>query len=332
MAGDPLTAVGAVLGGFRIQEALGFQGMAERFRVSDSNGNEFAMGVVTAHHAELSSRLVDLASRIPDNPHLPQVQALVSVGRMPGIVTDAAFGPTLDHWLVDAEPSAEARLEVFRGICEGVSAGHAAGLVHLDLRPQNILVAQGDKAIVHDFGVAYTVFQLVGEGKSVTTSGQTIGRPHYWSPERARRPHCADHRADVFSLGCILYEMLAGVGPYAGLNLYDCFHATVAERYVPLPERVPNVRPELAELVRLALSADLEARLDNSQAFLEYFEVRTRRGAAPQRSAADPGQPTRLVSHGPVQQVSLSARVAAFAAGAVMVAALIGALVWWWLG
>jgi eukaryotic-like serine/threonine-protein kinase len=261
---EPLVRVGERVGGYEVLEALGKIGIADRFLVRRGDGTERVLGVVGARHPGLVARLRDAHLERVRHPNLVGVIEIVDVGAQPGVVTERFAGPTLRAW-GDASHRHDVVLATFRSLVEGVRAAHEAGFVHRDLRPETVIVegTTTPAARLLDLGVASAMFDLTTGARSVTTSGTIIGRPHYWAPERARRPTSADVRSDLFSLGCILYELLCGEGPFGGLNLYDCYHATLEERFVPLEVRCPRAPPALLSAVAELLRADPERRIQS---------------------------------------------------------------------
>ena len=174
-----------------------------------------------------------------------------------------------------------------------------------------------------DLGVASAMFDLTTGGRSVTTSGTIIGRPHYWAPERARRPMSADARSDLFSLGCLLYELMCGEGPFAGLNLYDCYHATIEERYVPLDVRCPRAPAAVLTAVSLLLRADPERRIQTCAELLERLDPFTLNGEQPDHAPTPtPVEPARLPPPSP------TTAVLPFLAGGVAIGAILAGVAW----
>jgi serine/threonine protein kinase len=120
-------------------------------------------------------------------------------------------------------PAAEA-IRLAREVADALDHAHRNGIVHRDVKPENILLT-GGHAVVADFGIA----QAVGEamGSRLTSTGLVIGSPHYLSPEQLQGERALDGRTDVYALGCVTYEMLAGTPPFAG----GPFEAQVARRH-----------------------------------------------------------------------------------------------------
>jgi len=329
---EPLLAPGTDVAGHRVVEHLGLRGMSDRYRLRARNGEERLLGIITAHHPDLASRLRSLPVLRLRHPNLLGVEQVLEIGRLPAVLSEPVRGTSLTAWLADRSgPDPNSALVLFRAIAEGVAAAHAIGQIHRDLRPENVLV-EGDvipHARIMDLGVASALFDLVIGQKSITSSGTTIGEPRYWAPERARKPQSADVRSDLFSLGCLLYELYAGVGPFDGLNLYECYHATLDARYLPLERRSLDAPPEVLKLVKRLLAPEPE---DRPASCGEALAMLLPPGAAlPPPTPATPASPPSPMpppSSSPPRKVSPVAIYAAIAVVAAAISAMTVAAGW----
>jgi len=140
----------------------------------------------------------------------------------------------------------ERMLNIMRQLAAALAAAHAVNVVHRDLKPQNILLGQGDHVYVTDFGIAKT---LESDRTSVTRTGAVLGTPLYMSPEQVEgKP--VDHRSDIYTLGLIFYEMLTGILPFSGDSTFQLMYQRVHQ----LPKRPELVIPDLpAYLSRICL-------------------------------------------------------------------------------
>ena len=236
-------ATGSVLGGrYRIEGVLGVGGMGVVYRATD-----LALDVPVAlkllrpelaHRDDAFARFRQelLLARQVSSPRVVRIHDLAQADGRWLISMDLVEGESLDH-LLDrggALPVDDA-LRIARQIAEGLSAAHAKGVVHRDLKPANILLDAQGNAYISDFGVA----------RSLATSGQTrtgavVGTPDYLSPEQARGAG-ADARSDLYALGLMLYEMLAGKPPFAGGTVAE----VLAQRMLQVPPPVSRERPGL---------------------------------------------------------------------------------------
>jgi serine/threonine-protein kinase len=222
---DPL--VGEILGErYAIEELLGEGGMGRVYRAHHVRmSRRFAVKVLFGDLAgdpkvvARFSREAEAASRL----HHPSVIGVVDFGETPDgllyLAMDFADGPTLGQVIDEGGPvpSARARL-IAEQIADGLEHAHKKGLVHRDLKPDNVVIEQGehgDQARVLDFGIAILKDERDEQSSRLTTDGLVVGTPHYMAPEQAMNEPI-DHRIDLFALGVMLYEMLAGKLPFDG--------------------------------------------------------------------------------------------------------------------
>jgi len=167
------------------------------------------------------------------------------------MVMEYVQGRGLDSWIREMGPfRLELALDVFQQVLAAVQAAHEHGVVHRDLKPANILISAQGKVKVLDFGVA----KLLDESPELTAEGFTVGTPQYMAPEQLRGDP-VDARADVYSLGCVLYEMLHGEPPFVGATS-AIMHAHVFEP-VPDSDRIPEA---LMSVIRKAMAKRPEDR------------------------------------------------------------------------
>lgn len=177
-------------------------------------------------------------------------------------------GETLRAKVHDEKVDLKRLLEYLVQVAEGLVKAHAAGIIHRDLKPDNIMISQDGYAKILDFGLAKLVEQTrpLGEGSEADTalaqktrSGVVMGTINYMSPEQAQgKP--LDQRSDIFSFGCILYEVATGQKPFEGDSLIDTLHRIVYAQATPIAELNPNCPVELQRIVRKALAKDPEER------------------------------------------------------------------------
>jgi len=140
----------------------------------------------------------------------------------------------------------EDALQITREVADGLSYAHGRGVVHRDIKPENILLASGH-AVVADFGIARAITQAGRE--RLTETGLSVGTPAYMSPEQAMGEQDVDARSDIYSLGCVAYEMLAGDPPFAGTNP----QAILARKTLESPPPLRTARDTVPEVVEQAI-------------------------------------------------------------------------------
>src|SRR5881409_3013152 len=205
---------------YDVERQIGAGGMARVYlAVQQHPHRRVAIKVIDP---ELSNRLlrerfireVDLSSKL-SHPHIVPI---FSAGEVDGLfyyVMPYVEGESLRHRLLrDRQLPLETALHIARDVADALAFAHGQGIIHRDIKPENILLS-GDHAIVADFGIARAI--SAAGSLTLTQAGQAIGSPGYMSPEQAMGLTQLDARTDVYSLGCVLFEMLAGEPPLANL-------------------------------------------------------------------------------------------------------------------
>ncbi|MCB9742935.1 MAG: serine/threonine protein kinase [Alphaproteobacteria bacterium] len=254
--GDPAwLAPGQDIDRFEVEARIGQGAHAVVYRVQHSAlGTRHALKVLTNADETVRKRLLQ-EGRIQAELQHPNVVAVTDVLELPhtlGLVMDYVYGPPLADWLRAQQPDVEQALDIFRNIVEGVRAAHRLGIVHRDLKPANVLMAWDGQRYtprVTDFGLA-----KVERKPGAMGSAQALGTPAYMAPEQIRDAARVDPRADIFSLGCILYELLCGVRPFRTLEIPVLFNEILNGRYPP-PEKL---NPELPEHLLVTIRRCLE--------------------------------------------------------------------------
>ena len=145
-------------------------------------------------------------------------------------------------------------MRILREVASALAFAHDAGVVHRDIKPDNVLIA-GGAAMVTDFGVAKALSEAsTGGGSAITSLGVALGTPAYMSPEQASADPLTDHRADIYSWGVLAYELLTGGTPFAGRPAAAMLAAHVTEAPESIAKRRPQIPPELASLVMRCLA------------------------------------------------------------------------------
>ena len=276
---DPLSQLRVALADrYRVERELGQGGMAVVYLAEDLKHHRYiALKVLrSALAASIEAERFLLEIEIAAALTHPHILPLYDSGEADGLVyyvMPYVEGPSLRQRL-DGErqlPVPEA-LKIARQVVGALDYAHRRGLVHRDIKPENIMLYEGE-ALVADFGIALAVRS--GHGARVTEDGIVIGTPLYMSPEQAMGDP-VDPRSDLYSVGCVLYEMLAGAPPYVG----DTTMAITAQKLVdpvpPLAQRRGEVSPE----VETALVKALACRADDRFATAAEFAAALERPAA----------------------------------------------------
>jgi hypothetical protein len=253
---------------YRIVNHIASGGMAAVYRAEHIH-NRVPVAIKVLHpefseHQEIIARFQRevQASRRIVHPH---VVAAADFGRLPDgcmyMVLEFIQGVDLLEFLYRVKPIDQVRaVKIALQVALALVAAHAAGVVHRDLKPDNIMLIErdGDPDFVKvvDFGIA----KMPTRGQALTTVGSVFGTPDYMAPEQARGGQI-DHRSDLYTLGVVLYEMLAGTTPFANDNVAEIILAQIMKPPPPLPS---SVDPALAELVLQLLAKEPAGRVQTS--------------------------------------------------------------------
>jgi serine/threonine-protein kinase len=162
-----------------------------------------------------------------------------------------------------AMPTPEA-VRVLRDVASALAFAHGFGIVHRDIKPDNVLIA-GDSAALADFGIAKALSAAADANAALTTAGMTLGTPAYMAPEQATGDGSIDHRADLYSLGAMAYEVLTGELPFARATPQAVMVAHAIDRPVPLAERRPELPGALSGLVMRLMEKRPEDRPQSAE-------------------------------------------------------------------
>ena len=259
---------------YRVEALLGRGGMGAVYRCHDEElQRDVALKLIRPEIAsspdvvERFRREIELSSRVTHK----NVLRVYDLGESDGVrflTMQLVQGEDLAHVLRKTSPLPASRLvALFRQICEGLAAAHDEGVVHRDLKPQNILVDPADHVWVTDFGLAKSV-----GGTAVTELGAVMGTPAYMSPEQVRGK-TVDHRSDIYSLGVLLYEMATGRPPFTGGSNYEVMMRRLSTPPRPVAELNPSVPPYLRKILDRCLAVDPSARYQTVAAILNDLDT-----------------------------------------------------------
>ena len=180
-------------------------------------------------------------------------------------------------------------LKITREVISALSYAHGHGVVHRDIKPGNILLSAGE-AVVADFGIAKALTEAGTD--QMTQTGAALGSPAYMSPEQSRGEPEIDGRSDIYSLGCVLYEMLAGEPPFTGNTPLEMIARSLREEAAPLGSKVEGVPPPVEAAVHRALSKSPEDRYSTATEFGSALAT----GADPEELRTTPSRRQRMVA------------------------------------
>ncbi|MBZ5649229.1 MAG: serine/threonine-protein kinase [Acidobacteriia bacterium] len=332
-------ASGTKLGPYEIESPLGAGGMGEVYRARDTRLDRIvAVKILPSHlssNLEAKQRFEREARTISSLNH-PHICVLHDVGSQDGtdyLVMEYVQGESLDSRLQKGPLPVKQALECGEQICDALEKAHRAGIVHRDLKPGNImLTASGAKLL--DFGLAkpasgmlsaqtltrasltpstptMSLSALSGPPATLTQQGSIVGTFQFMAPEVLQGQE-ADARSDIFSFGCVLYEMLTGRRAFEGKSQISVASAILEKEPEPITKMLPAAPPALDHVVQECLAKDPESRWQNAADI-----ARELRWISSSGSGVNPAPPVRL-----------RARWRAHLLWAALAAALLAALLW----
>jgi len=264
----------ALAGRYEVDREIGRGGMACVYRAHDrQHDRDVALKVLRPElAAALGSERFLREIRIEARLQHPHILPLYDSGTADGLlyyVMPYVEGETLRERIRREKqlPVGEA-VRIAQEVAEALDYAHKHDVVHRDIKPGNILLS-GGQAVVADFGIARAI--TVADQESLTASGLAVGTPEYMSPEQGTGNSNVDGRSDIYALGCVLYEMLAGEPPFTGRTAQNILARHRQDPPPPLKVVRPTLSPEIAEVVETALAkvpADRYARADQFAAAL----------------------------------------------------------------
>ena len=228
-------------------------------------------------NVERFRREIAVAARL-QHPHLvPLLTAgVVTSSGVPWFSMPFVEGESLRELLVRRGAlSIASAARLMREIALALAYAHGRGIVHRDIKPENVLLSDG-VAMITDFGVAMAVDTAIAEGgpgrRRLTGAGTTLGTPAYSAPEQVASAGAVDLRADLYSFGCVAYEMLTGSPPFVGRNLRDVLIAQVNELPAPLEHLRAGLPPAIVQVVMRCLEKDPVDRPESASEIVKVID------------------------------------------------------------
>lgn len=277
-----MIVIGEKIGHYKVQSAIGAGGMGEIYRASDTRlRRDVAIKILPetlmkdASAIERFMREAYAASAL-NHPNILTIFDIGEHGKIHFIATELVEGQTLRQKMQNSKLNFAEILDIAIQTANALIAAHEAGIVHRDIKPENIMIRNDDYVKVLDFGIAKlserespkidadaaTLMQVV------TDKGTILGTAFYMSPEQSRGLS-VDARSDIFSLGAVIYEMIARKLPFSGATVADVIASILKSEPQSLAEIVKNISPEFERIIAKALSKILKDRYQTMKDFAD---------------------------------------------------------------
>ena len=261
-------------GRYLIQSLVGVGGMANVYRgVDEKNGNAIAVKVLKEEfldNEELVRRFKNESKAISilDHPNIVKVYDVSVTDRLQYIVMEYVDGITLKEYLKQRGGALTWKETVHFAtqVLRALQHAHSKGIIHRDVKPQNIMLLADGSIKMMDFGIA-----RFSRAQSQTVSDKAIGSVHYISPEQAKGDR-TDARTDIYSVGVMLYEMLSGRLPFDGDGAVSIAIMQISDKAKPLAQVAPNVPQGLCQITEKAMEKDPDKRYQSAKEMLEAIE------------------------------------------------------------
>jgi serine/threonine-protein kinase len=262
----------AVADRYRIEEEIGRGGMARVYLAEDlKHGRKVALKVLFpsglhSYEPQRFLREIRIAARLSHPQILPVHDSGECEGLLYFVMPYAGCETLRDRLSREGPLPIDAALRITRAVATALGYAHKHHVIHRDIKPENILLQEGEP-VVADFGVATAMSAATGDNVYTTDRGVAVGTPAYMSPEQASAERDLDGRSDLYSLGCVLYEMLSGQPPFAGTGA----RATMARHAIETPDPIRTLRPNVPLAVEQALQRALAKAPDDRFPTMEAF-------------------------------------------------------------
>jgi serine/threonine protein kinase len=281
---------GSRLGRYEVDDLIASGGMGDVYRARDTQLNRaVALKVLATSVVNDPERLTRFTQEarttaLINHPNIVAVYDVGADGGMPYVVSELLHGGTLRSRMSHGPLPVHVAVEYALEIAHGLIAAHHLGVVHRDLKPENVFVTDDGRLKILDFGLAKCRNETLGlpdDSSKSTQPGTILGTVGYMSPEQVKGA-VIDERSDIFSLGVILYEMLAGRAPFERETPIETLYGILKDDVPPLPRR-PEATEELERVVRHCLEKSANERFQSARdlAFVLQFSLRTTQAPPP---------------------------------------------------
>jgi len=280
---------------FRIERELGGGGMSRVFLATEVRlartvavkvlSPELAQGL----NADRFEREILLAASLQQANIVPLLAA-GDLDGLPYFTMPFVEGESLRHRLAAGGMPIADVMAILRDVAKALAYAHARGIVHRDIKPDNVLLS-GGTAVVTDFGIAKALSASRSEqnGGTLTSVGTSIGTPAYMAPEQVAGDPTLDHRVDLYALGCMAYELLTGASPFADRTPQKMLAAHLSETPPLVTQKRGDCPPALATLVKQLLEKDPADRTSSATEVLRTLDAVTGSSSSPSMSLSGPG-------------------------------------------
>jgi len=270
----PIAGPGERFGPYEVISLIGSGGMGEVYLAQDTRLNRhIALKLLPSGVTENADRIrrFKQEARAASATNHPNIMTVFDIGEVVSenrnihfIAVEYIDGQTLRQRLIHSQESTRDALEIAAQTASALAAAHDAGVIHRDVKPENIMIRRDGYVKVLDFGLAKLTQKLLPETIEASTRPRTnpglvLGTFAYMSPEQAQAQE-VDPRSDVFSLGCVLYEMIAGQVPFDGGSPADVIAAILSRDLSPLSQLSPGIPAELDRIVARMLAKNRNER------------------------------------------------------------------------
>lgn len=350
--------IGKLLNHYRIVSRIGSGGMGDVYLAEDTIlGRKVALKFLPSEVASNPERLHRFRQEARtaaslNHPNIAHVYEIGQSGDSHFIAMEFVDGSTLSRYLATNRPELADILKIFESVAEGLAKAHASGILHRDLKPDNIMVTHDGLVKVLDFGLAKLISKPDADvpalpDTGITTPGTIMGTPGYMSPEQARgRTGQIDSRSDIFAFGCVLFEAVTGVQAFSGEDPLDSLVKILREPAPSLTSINPALPNDLQRIVRLCLEKSPDDRFQSIKDVA--IELRALRREVADRSAetipifhdrfgrspsalTDPID-THRVTHDPSRATLTFSRSAIWPVGLILLAAIAALGFWYYFG